>query len=144
MTGTGAETENWVRERAECIATGFLRKLRSHIWQDALEANNQFRPDKSFSLSDQDEPDIHVYRSLKGREEHDAFVLFRPTGPNAIAATYHRRNGNPRNLYTEEPLGEIALEWDHDRHSCTISLGGKEHSLVDLRRATLGKLFFGD
>ena len=133
------EVDNCVRELTDCMATGFLQKLRSHIWQDALEANNQFRPDKSFSLSDQDAAEIRVYRTLKGMDEHDAFVLFKPTGPSAITATYHRRNGNPRSLYT---LGEIVLEWNHERHSCTISLRGKEHSLVDLRRATLGKLFF--
>ena len=141
---TGPETENWVRERAECLATGFLRNLRSHIWRDALEANNQFGPDKSFSLSDQSLAELHVYRTLKGDEKHDAFVLYKPTGETAIAATYHARVDDPHRLFSERPLGEIALEWDHDRHSCTISLGGKEHSLVDLRRATLGKLFFGD
>ena len=137
------DADNWVRVRAECTSTGFLRKLRVEICQDVIEANKQFEPGKSFSLSSEDEVAfVRVFRRLEGSKEADAFVSFTPEGDSSISVSLHCRNGDPRALYSEQPLGVIGLAWDHERHCCAISFGELSMSTLDLRRQTLGKLFF--
>lgn len=139
---SGPDADNWVRVRAECTTEGFLRKLRAEICQDVIEANKQFDPDRTFSLSDKDAPDVRVFRQLKGTREADAFVLFAPSGPTSISISVHRRNGGYRALYSEQPMGELALEWDHQNHRCAITLAGAGMTTLDLRRRTLGDLIF--
>lgn len=135
--------DNWVRIRAECTPSGFLRKLRAEICQDVIEANKQFEPEKSFSLSSKDESSfLRVFRRSKGAKKADAFVSFKPEGESSVAISLHYRNGDYRDLYSEQPLGTVGLEWDHERHHCSISRGEYSISTLDLRRDTLGKLFF--
>ena len=137
------DTDNWVRVRAECTSPGFLRKLRAEICQDVIEANKQFEPDKSFSLSSKEETAfVRVFRRLKGEKNADAFVSFKPEGDSSIAVSLHCRNGDSRALDSEQPLGVIDLVWDHEGHRCLISFGEFRSSTFDLRRHTLGKLFF--
>jgi len=138
------ETGNWVRERAECTTPGFLRNLRESISADVIEANRQFEPEKSFSLSCADEPDLKVFCRIKGEEQDAVFVVYKRAGDCALSAFYYAHNGSGRALYSEQPLGRVDLEWDRRSHSCAIKLCGEPLSLVDLRRKTLGKLFFGD
>ena len=137
------DADNWVRVRAECTSSGFLRKLRAEICQDVIEANKQFEPEKSFSLSSKDEAAlVRVFRRPKGAKDADAFVSFKPEGDSSISVSLHYRNGDPRALYSEQPLGVIGLVWDHERHCCAISFGEFSMSMLDLRRQTLVKLFF--
>ena len=138
-----SDVDNWVRVRAECTSSGFLRRLRAEICQDVIEANKQFEPEKSFSLSSKDEESfVRVFRRLKGEKDADAFVSFKPEGDSSISVSLHSRNGDPRALYSEQPLGVIGLAWDHKGHCCAISFGEFSMSTLDLRRQTLGKLFF--
>ncbi len=141
---SGPESDNWVRVRAECTPSGFLRKLRAEICQDVIEANKQFEPEKSFSLSSEAEPCLRVNRCPKGETEADAFVSFKPNGESTISVSLHYRNGGTRALYAEQPIDEIVLDWDHTQHQCTITVGEKTISTLQLRRGTLGKLFFGE
>ena len=137
------DADNWVRVRAGCTSSGFLRKLRAEICQDVIEANKQFEPGKSFSLSSKDEVSfVRVFRRLEGAKDADAFVSFKPEGDSSISVSLRYRDGDPRALYSEQPLGEIGLAWDHERHCCSISFGEFSMSALDLRRQTLGKLFF--
>ncbi len=141
---TGTAEDNWVRVRAECTPSGFLRKLRAEICQDVLEANKQFEPGKSFSLSAENEASfLRVFRQPKDAEKSDAFVTFKPEGDTSIAVSLHRRNGDGGDEYSEQPLGTVGLEWDHERHRCQITRDSYIISTLDLRRDTLGKLFFG-
>ena len=136
---------NWVVARAACSTKGFLRQLREMISEDVVEANNHFEAETAFSLSCADAPDLRVNRRLKGEDEDDAFVLYKPISENAITVSLHYRNGDHRRaLFSEQPMGRIILDWNHRDQSCAIKLCGEELSLVDLRRKTLSKLFFGD
>ncbi len=140
---TGAAEDNWVRVRAECTPSGFLRKLRAEICRDVIEANKQFEPDKSFSLSSEDEAAfLRVFRRLKGATEADAFVSFKPSGESSVSVSLHYRNGGGRALYSEQPIGEVILGWDHNQLRCSITLDEMSISTLELRRGSLGKLFF--
>lgn len=137
------DTDNWVRVRAECTSSGFLRRLRAEICQDVIEANKHFEPDKSFSLSAKEEVAfVRVFRRLKGENDADAFVSFKPEDDSSISVSLHCWNGTSRALYSEQPLGVIGLAWDNERHCRAISFGDFSMSTLDLRRQTLGKLFF--
>ena len=120
---------------------GFLKRLRTQIKEDVLEANKQFEPKKSFCLSCENTLEIQVNRKRKGEDENEAFVLFKLIDDVSLSVSYHCRNGG-RARYSEKPLGKIVLKWDGVAHECVTELCGKNLSMVDLRRETLGQLFF--
>lgn len=137
-------SKNWVRERAACTTAGFLRQLREAICEDVVEANMHFEPDKTFSLSCIDAPELRIICRLRGEDTDDSFILFKATGENAISVSLYFRNGNHRSLFSEKPMGQIDLDWDHSCGTCQITLCDDEISFEGLRKKTLGTLFFGD
>lgn len=136
------DTDNWVRARAECTAIGFVRRLRKQALEDACEASKHHKPERVFSISGDGNPAFRVERKLKGRDEIDAFVQFRVDNESSVSATFHYRNGGYRRAFSERKLENVNLAWSDEDDTCNLTIAGESVSEVDVRKRTLGELFF--
>ena len=127
-------TESWVRERAQCTTIGFMRKLREQILEDACEASKHHKPEKVFAISGDGNPEFRVERKLKGEDDIDAFVQFKIGNDDSISATFHYRNGNYRNPFSERKLETVNLAWSDEDDTCNLTIAGETASEVEIRK----------
>ena len=129
---------NWVKARAECTTTGFMRKLRKQALEDACEASKHHKPGKVFSISGDGNPDFRVERKLKDCKDIDAFVRFSVDDEASISAVFHYRNGDHRRTFSERKLETVKLEWSYEDNTCKLTIAEESVSEVEFRQRTLG------
>ena len=90
-----------------------------------------------FSISGSGNPEFRVERKLKGRDDIDALVLFKPDGNDSVSAAFHNRNGNYRNLFSERNPETVNLAWSDEDDTCDATVAGENVSEVEIRKSHL-------